>query len=209
MLTAPDPKHVARALQRAAAAHGVDLAAARAHVRRWIRTGKVHVHPQISEHAARARTLALCLLRLHGAQHTVIVRGVSRLLYPDLSAATMQVHLRAGVGFRRNDFSVPPPLKRARTTGVLPAGEYDPNTWEDVHHCTPEEQARLQEAEKAAQAQARALRQQTPKEAVALVEAVATSAPPPPAAAAAEIDTITRLLAACGYRATVALLCMS
>ena len=194
VLTDADPEHVARA-----------------HVRRWIRTGKVHVHPEIREHAARARTLALCLLRRCKAQHAVIVHGVSRLLYPDISAtATMQVHLRAGVGSRRNDFSVPPPLKRARTTGLLPAGKYDPNTWEDVHHCTLEEQTRLLNAEKAAQAQARSLRQhtQTRSEAVNLVEAVAASAPPPPAVAPVDINTVARLLAACGYLATVELLCL-
>ena len=180
---------------------------ARAHVRRWIRTGKVHVHTEIREHAARARTLELCLLRLGCAQHALIAHGVSRLMYPDVSATTMQVHLRAGVGYRRNDFSVPPPLKRACITGVLPAGEYDPNTWEDVHHCTQEEQARLQEAEKAAQAQARGLlRRQTFLEAVALVEAVAAATPPSPAVAAVDIGTVTRLLGACGYLATIALL---
>ena len=45
VLTDADPEHVARALQRAAAVHGVDPPR-RARTCRWIRTGKVHVHPE-------------------------------------------------------------------------------------------------------------------------------------------------------------------
>ena len=120
---------------------GMNPETARAILRRWVCTGKVHVHPRVTDRAKRLRTLELCLRRARAEQSDVWSLVLATAVAPWVpvpASAGARVCLRVPVSLPRSLF-VPTMLENARATGVL-KGAY--STWGTSYSLlTPEREA--------------------------------------------------------------------